>query len=168
MREAMRFTGRLKRVTTSREADRWFASVMVETDDVRPVAQPLAAVGVDLGITTLATLSNGASIPGPKAHKALLKRLRRANKAMARKVLAARRAKRKFGQNIAKARRRLARLHARIANIRRDATHKATTILAKTYRRIGIEDLNVRGMARNRRLARSIMDGRLVRVSSPA
>ncbi|GBQ37562.1 hypothetical protein AA11237_1580 [Acidocella aminolytica 101 = DSM 11237] len=82
MREAVRITGRLKRVTISREADRWFASVTVETDDVRPVAQPLAAIGVDLGITTLATLSNGASIPGPKAHKALLKRLRRANKAM--------------------------------------------------------------------------------------
>ncbi|MDD4933608.1 MAG: transposase, partial [Methylacidiphilaceae bacterium] len=46
-----------------------------------------------------------------------------------------------------------------IANIRRDATHKATTMLTKTYRRIGIEDLNVRGMARNRHLARSIMDG---------
>ena len=99
------------------------------------------------------------AIPGPKAHTGLLKRLRRANKAMARKVLSARRGKRKFGQNIAKARRRLARLHARISNIRRDATHKATTMLAKTYRRIGIEDLNVRGMASNRRLARSITDG---------
>lgn len=159
MREAVRFTGKLKRVTVSREADRWFASIMVETDDIKPVVQPLAAVGVDLGITTLATLSNAPAIAGPKAHTALLKRLRRANKAMARKVLAARRAKRKFGQNIAKARRKLAKLHARIANIRRDATNKATTMLAKTYRRIGIEDLNVRGMARNRHLARSIMDG---------
>jgi putative transposase len=57
-----------------------------------------------------------------------------------------------------KARRRLARLHARIANIRKDATHKATTRLVKTYRRIGIEDLHVRAMVRNRHLARSIMD----------
>ena len=54
---------------------------------------------------------------------------------------------------------KLARLHARIANIRKDATHKATTKLTKTYARIGIEDLNVKGMAKNRRLARSIMDG---------
>jgi Probable transposase len=52
----------------------------------------------------------------------------------------------------------LARLHARIANIRKDATHKATTYLTKTFKRIGIEDLNVRGMVRNRHLARSIMD----------
>ncbi len=151
MREAVRFTGRLKRVTVSREADRWFASIMVETDDVRPVAQPLAAVGVDLGITTLATLSSGETITGPKAHMAMLKRLRRSSRALSRK--------KRGSRNAARARRRLARLHARIANIRRDAMHKATTALAKTYRRIGIEDLNVRGMARNRRLARSIMDG---------
>ena len=62
-------------------------------------------------------------------------------------------------QPTAKARRRLARLHARIAAIRRDATHKATTALARRFARIGIEDLNVRGMARNRSLARSVMDG---------
>ena len=151
MREAVRFAGKLKRLTVSREADRWFASVMVETDDVKPVLQPQAVVGVDLGVTTLAMLSQGEPIPGPKAHKILLKRLRRSNKALARK--------RKGSANRRKAKAKLARLHARIGNIRRDATHKATTMLAKTYRRIGIEDLNVRGMARNRRLARSIMDG---------
>ncbi len=61
--------------------------------------------------------------------------------------------------NRAKAKRRLARLNARIAAIRRDATHKATSALARRFARIGIEDLNVRGMARNRSLARSIMDG---------
>jgi putative transposase len=53
----------------------------------------------------------------------------------------------------------LARLHARIAHIRKDAIHQATTKLTKTFRRVGIEDLNVRGMAQNRHLARSIMDG---------
>jgi putative transposase len=151
MREAVRFTGKLKRVTVSGEAGRWFASVMVETDDVKRVVQPQAAVGVDLGVTTLATLSQGVAVPGPKAHKALLQRLRRSSRALSRKLRGSR--------NAAKAKRRLARLHARISNIRKDATHKATTMLAKTYRRIGIEDLNVRGMARNRRIARSIMDG---------
>ena len=151
MREAVRFTGKLKRVTVSGEAGRWFASVMVETDDVKRVVQPQAAVGVDLGVTTLATLSQGVAVAGPKAHKALLQRLRRSSRALSHKLRGSR--------NAAKAKRRLARLHARISNIRKDATHKATTMLAKTYRRIGIEDLNVRGMARNRRIARSIMDG---------
>lgn len=151
MREAVRFTGKLKRVTVSREADRWFASIMVETDDIKPAEQPKEAVGVDLGVTTLATLSDGDPIPGPKAHKAFLKRLRRTSRSLSRK--------RKGSVNRRKAKAKLARLHSRIAAVRRDATHKATTMLAKTYRRIGIEDLNVRGMARNRHLARSIMDG---------
>jgi putative transposase len=151
MREAVRFTGKLKRVTVSREADRWFASIMVETNDIKPVEQPHDAVGVDLGVTTLATLSQGDPIPGPKAHTALLGRLRRTSRALSRK--------RKGSANRRKAKAKLARLHSRIAAIRRDATHKATTLLAKTYRLIGIEDLNVRGMARNRHLARSIMDG---------
>jgi putative transposase len=67
--------------------------------------------------------------------------------------------KQKGSRNRGKAKKRLARLHSRIANVRKDATHKATTRLVKTFRRIGIEDLNVRGMAGNRPLARSIMDG---------
>jgi putative transposase len=151
MREAVRFTGKLKRVTVSREADRWFASVMVETDDISCVEQPCAVVGVDLGIKTLAVLSDGGEVEGPKAHKALLKRLKRSSRNLSRK--------RKGSSNRRKAKARLARLHARISHIRKDATHKLTTMLAKTYRRIGIEDLNVRGMSRNRCLARSIMDG---------
>ena len=113
LREAVRFCGPLKRVTVSREADRWFASVSVEMPDLQPVAQPIAAVGVDLGITTLATLSQGEPIAGPKAHTALLKRLRRSHRALSRK--------RRGSRNAAKARGRLARLHARIACIRKDA-----------------------------------------------
>ena len=151
MREAVRFAGPLKRATVSCEAGRWFVSLIVETEDVKPVAQPCEVVGVDLGVKTLATLSTSEPIEGPKAHKTLLKRLRRANKAQARK--------RRGSANFKKAKRRLAKLHARIACIRKDATHKLTTRLAKTYRVIGIEDLNVKGMAANRHLARSIMDG---------
>ena len=69
MRETIRLAGKLKRVTISDEADRWFASIMVETDDVKSVAQPLVAVGVDLGITTLATLSSGEAVPDRKARR---------------------------------------------------------------------------------------------------
>jgi putative transposase len=151
MREAVRFSGQLKRATVSREADRWFVSLVIETDDVQPVEQPAAVVGVDLGVTALATLSTGEVIDGPKSHKVALKRLRRANKAQARK--------RRGSANFRKAKARLAKLHARIASIRRDALHKLTTGLTKTYRVIGIEDLNVRGMTANRHLARAVMDG---------
>ena len=151
MREALRFPGQPRRVTVSREADRWFASVLVEVADPAPLSHPEPCVGVDLGITTLATLSTGETVPGPRAHKALLGRLRRTSRGLSRK--------RKGSANRAKAKRRLARPHARIAAIRRDATHKATTALARRFARIGIEELNVRGMSRNRSLARSTMDG---------
>ena len=151
MREEVRFSGKLKRVTVCREADRWHVSIMVETEDMKPVDHPSKSVGIDLGITTLATLSQGGSIGGPKPHKVLLQRLRRANKSLSRK--------KRGSRNAARAKRRLSRLHARIGNIRRDATHKATTMLTTTFSRIGIEYLNVRGMASNAHLARSIMDG---------
>jgi putative transposase len=151
MREAVRFSGPLKRATVSCEAGRWFVSLLIETDDIRPVEQPKAVVGVDLGVRALAALSTGEVVAGPKSFKAALKRLRRANKALTRK--------RRGSANFRKAKSRLVRIHARIANIRRDATHKLTTRLTHTYRTICVEDLNVRGMAANRRLSRAVMDG---------
>ena len=85
MRQALRFSGKPKRVTVSREAGRWFASVLVETGDIgmslplrrRGAEHPRDTVGVDLGVKTLAVLSTGETIPGPKAHKRLLAALRR-------------------------------------------------------------------------------------------
>jgi putative transposase len=151
MREAVRFKGPLKRATVSFEQGRWFVSLMIDTNDVVPAAQEGGVVGVDLGVKVLATLSNGESVIGPKAHKMALKRLRRANKSLARK--------RKGSANWRKQKSRLARVHARVANVRKDAQHKLTTRLAKTFRAVGIEDLNVRGMVKNRSLARSVSDG---------
>ena len=74
--------GKQKRVAVSRQADRWFASIMVEAAEPVAIEHPGAAIGVDLGVTVLATLSTGEEIAGPKPHKAMLKRLRRANKAL--------------------------------------------------------------------------------------
>ncbi len=154
MREALRFNGTPKYATITREADRWFASVLVETPEPGKVQQPFVAVGVDLGVVDFASLSRPLTgqmkFKGPKAHKAQLARLRRYNKALARK---------KSGSaNRRKARMRLARLHARIANVRNDYLHKLSTALVRNYQVVGIEDLNASGMMRNRRLARSIMD----------
>jgi putative transposase len=148
-REPIRFPGRLKRATVSREAGRWFVAVMVETE-ISPASDLAGTVGVDLGVKALAALSTGEVVDGPKAHKASLKRLRRANKALARK--------KRGSANWRKQKARLARPHARIGNARRDATHKLTTRLARSYAVVGIEDLNVRGMVRNRHLARSVSD----------
>ncbi len=154
LREALRFEGTAKSVTISREADRWFASILIETPEPIQKQHPAVAVGVDLGVKDFATLSrplNGQTVfNGTKAHKARLARLRRLNKSLARK--------KKGSANRYKAQMRLARLHARIGNVRRDYLHKITTGLAKTFQTIGIEDLNVSGMSRNRCLARSILD----------
>ncbi|HEU4854988.1 MAG TPA: RNA-guided endonuclease TnpB family protein [Nitrosospira sp.] len=152
MREALRFAGKVMSATVSRVADRWFVSIAVETQDDShlPPAKNQDAAGVDLGVSALATLSTGESIAGPKPHKALLHRLQRLSRSLSRKQ--------KGSANRKKAKVKLARLHARIAHIRSDALHKLTTDLTRRFHTIGIEDLNVRGMVKNRHLARSIAD----------
>ena len=153
MRESLRFAGKLMSATLSRVADRWFVSVAVDTvdDSHLPKAENQGVVGVDLGVSALATLSTGeAPIPGPKPHKALMGRLQRLSRSLSRKI--------KGSANRKKARGKLARLHARIAAIRSDALHQLTTNLTRRFHTIGIEDLNVRGMVKNRHLARSITD----------
>lgn len=151
MREDLRFSGKLMSATISRTADRWFVSLAVETEDApRRPKEHLGTVGVDLGVLALATLSTGERIPGPKAHRHQLGRLRRLSRSLSRK--------RKGSKNRAKARAKLARLHARIANIRLDSLHQLTSDLTRRFDVIGIEDLNVRGMVRNHHLSRSIAD----------
>ena len=152
MRETLRFAGKIMSATVSRVADRWFVAITVDVhDDPRlPKAENQGAVGVDLGVKALATLSTGEAIPGPKPHKALLGRLRRLSRSLSRK--------KKGSCNRKKAKANLARLHARIASIRGDALHKLTTDLTRRFHTIGVEDLNVRGMVRNRHLARAVAD----------
>ena len=139
------------RMTVSQRAGRWYASLTVERDD-KPVTKPPrgGAVGVDLGIKTLATLSDGTVIENPRCLAASERRLKRAQKALSRKTMGSNRR--------AKARAKVARIHAHVANQRLDAMHKATTWLAGTYSEISIEDLNVAGMARNHHLAKAVSD----------
>lgn len=152
MREALRFTGRIISAMVSRVADSWFVSITVDTHDLShlPAAENQGVVGVDLGVSALATLSTGEVVAGPKPHKVLLARLRRLSRGLARKV--------KGSANRGKARMKLARLHGRIAAIRLAALHRLTTDLTRRFHTIGIEHLNVRGMLANRSLARSIAD----------
>lgn len=143
--------------TVSEQAGRWFVSVQVEEERADPVPATGQGIGVDLGIKTLATCSDGRSIENPKALRSNLKKLARLGRKHSRKV--------KGSKNKAKATRKLARLHARIAHIRSDSLHKATAqIVAKTKpceerpSVIVIEDLNVSGMVKNRKLSRAIAD----------
>ena len=143
---------RLVRITVSRRAGNWCASLTVEREQPSSPAHTLkrGAVGVDLGVKNLATLSDGTVIPNPRALGARLKALRKAQKALSRKV--------KGSARREKARERVARLHARVADVRADAIHKATTLIARNYSTVCIEDLHVAGMVKNRCLARSVSD----------
>lgn len=149
MREPLRFEGQLRQVTVVREGHRWFASILVKIS-TQSTENNGATVGVDLGIKTLATLSTGEVFRGNRQPDFQV-RLRRVNKELARRQRGSKRWR--------KTKTRLARIHARAANTRRDTLHKITTDLTRRFSRIGIENLNVRGMVKNRCLARSISEG---------
>jgi transposase, IS605 OrfB family, central region len=149
----LRFQGQVKSVVIARTANRWFAAIVVDTQAIPLTARknPGGAIGVDLGIKRLATLSHGEAVPGPKAPTALLHRLKKLSRRLSKKTNLT-------SHNRKKAKQKLTQLQARIANIRNDALHKLTTRLALEFDDIGIEDLNVKGMASNRCLARPIME----------
>ena len=139
------------RMTISKRAGRWYASLTVEREGEPVVNHPKGgAVGVDLGVKTLATLSDGTVIENPRYLRKSERKLKRAQQALSRKT--------KGSNRRAKAKAKVARLHARVANRRSDALHKLTTRLAREYSDISIEDLNVSGMVKNRHLAKSISD----------
>ena len=146
---------RVIRMSVSRRAGRWYASLTVDREPaVASVSvSKWGAVGVDLGVKHLATLSDGTVIPNPRALGTRLKSLRKAQRSLSRKTMGSARRE--------KAKARVARLHARVADVRADAIHKVTTMIAGNYSVVCIEDLNVAGMVKNRSLARSVSDAAL-------
>ena len=141
------------RVSVSRRAGHWYASLTVEREPSATPAPKRGAVGVDLGVKNLATLSDGTVIPNPRALGTRLKALRKAQRSLSRKTM--RSARRE------KAKERVARLYARVTDARMDAINKAATMIANTYSAVCIEDLNVAGMVKNHHLARSVSDAAL-------
>jgi len=144
------YCGRILSVTVRRRATRWFVSVTVEEDILDPQPVRGAPVGVDLGVKTLATLSDGTTFENPRALGRRLRKLRQLNKSVSRKE--------KGSKNREKAKLRLAKMYLKTFNIRQDTLHKLATYLAKSHSKVIIEDLLVSGMMRNRRLARVIAD----------
>ncbi len=154
MAENLRFRGKILGARITRTADWWFASITVEVADTPPpqIKRP-AAVGVDVGLNRLATLSTGEAFENQKFLTTALKKLRRANKRLHRRQLGS--------KNREKARRQVARLHYRITCLREDVLQKLTTRLADCYGIVGIETLNLKGLLKNKRLARSLSDAAL-------
>jgi putative transposase len=139
-------------VTVSQDAvGRWYVSLLCEDPSVRLLPATGAAVGVNVGLDRLLTLSTGEKVSNPRYERRDRARLAKAQRKLARKAEG-------DGANRAKARRKVAKIHARIADRRRDHLHKLTTRLVRENQTIVIEDLAVRNMVKNGRLARAISD----------
>ena len=156
MLEQLRFHGSIREVTINRTAGTWFACFCVDDGEEPPAVKDGPAVGVDVGVGTMATCSDGTVVENPKALSGALERLRRMDKAIARSRNV--HGKRNHSNRRERLYARRRRLHARVVNVRDDNHHKATTAIAKSAGRVVVETLNVAGMVRNRRLSRAIAD----------
>ena len=135
--------------TVSEQAGHWYVVLQVEEEQAVP-ENTGPVVGIDLGIKTMATLSDGTVIANPRHLKRRLKKLKRLQRVVSRR--------KKGSHNRKKAVRKLAKLHRQITNQRHNTLHQVTTRLARTKSVLVIEDLNVSGMLKNHRLAQAIGD----------
>jgi putative transposase len=138
-------------------AGRWTVSLLVDVE-IEPLPESPNQIGIDLGITSLVALSTGEKVANPKGFKAKRRKLRKAQKALSRKV--------KGSNNRYKARLKVAKVHAEISDARQDFLHKLTTRLVRENQTIAVEDLAVKNMVKNQKLSQAISDaswGELVR-----
>ena len=152
-------TARVLGVPVRFDRGRWFAAFTVGQDISRPApADPDAVVGVDLGIKTLAVLSTGEQIPNARHLGKSLRKVRRLSRTMSRRQGPDRRTRPQPSNRWHRAAAALGKAQGRVADQRRDALHKATTDLTGRFGTVVVEDLNVRGMLANSRLARHVAD----------
>ena len=149
MSEQLRFSGKIISYIVFKDIDRWYVSVSVNTV-VQELPKTGKTVGIDLGVKTLATMSDKTVIENQRLLKQNLKKLRRQQRALARKQ--------KESKNREKARVKLAKIHRKIRFKRRDIIQQATTKLVKNYDVLVIEDLSVANMVKNRKLALAISE----------
>ncbi|MBV5310743.1 RNA-guided endonuclease TnpB family protein, partial [Chromatium okenii] len=151
LRQPLRFQGIAKQVTISKHAGKYFASILTETEDYNPHdVDRQQSVGVDFGIKALAVLSTGKVFSTNQKLKASLRQLAKLQRNLAKKV--------KGSNRRAKAKLKIQKLHFRIARQRQALLHEVSDDLTKTFDVIAVEDLNVKGMVKNRNLSRAISD----------
>ena len=155
MFEKLRFEGEIVKVTVSRTAHRWFVSILVETGtpNVPRETRGLPVIGTDVGINTLATLDDGTKFENPRPLKRYERKLKREQRRLSKKVF--------LSNNYFEQKWKLERVHYRIACIREDVHHKATTAIVKRASAIGIETLKVSNLLKNRKLAKALSDSAL-------
>jgi putative transposase len=145
-----RFTGDPSTVMVSKTpSGRYYVTFRVD-EPLASVPEATSAIGVDLGLIDFAATSTGSKYQSPRPLRRKMAQLKRAQKALSRKQ--------KGSNNRTKARIRVAKVHEKIADIRQDFLHKLSTKLVRENQTIVIEDLNVRGMMANHKLAGAISD----------
>ena len=170
MTRRVRFNGKINGVVISQEGNKYFASFsMLITEDEYKRTHPHVAcnrkedsLGIDVGIKSALVLSDGISVDSPKPLKNNLRKIKRLGRQLDKRTHARTKQERLSGvkksNNYRKLSLKLANAQRRVANIRRDFTQKVTTILTTHYGHIAVEDLNVKGMVKNHRLAQSVSD----------
>lgn len=141
--------GEVKSMVLHNEAGKWFACFACKLPSAMPSTNANAA-GIDIGLASFLTASDGTAEPNPKYLKTALPAIRRAARAVARK--------KRGGANRRKAVRVLQTIHARVRNLRREHHHQVGVRLVRRYGFIAAERLNIQGMIKNRRLSRAISD----------
>lgn len=138
-RKSRDIEGLVKNVTVSKEADKWYVSMQVEMEVKEPVHPSDKSVGIDLGIVKFATMSDGTAIEPISSFRKWEDKLAREQRNLSRKI--------KQSKNWKKQKRKVVRVHSKIANVRRDFLHKATSQISKNHAVIVLEDLKVSNMS---------------------
>jgi putative transposase len=146
---------KIKNCVVSRIADEWFVSFRVEYSPSKTIKK-FNSVGVDLGIKTLATLSNGEIFENLKPYKKAKNKLRKQQKEVSRRFVKGAESQ---SNNYKKSVIKLSKTHAKVTNVRKDSLHQITTYLSKNFETVVIEDLKSKNMSKNHNLASAILDG---------
>ncbi|HBU8329903.1 MULTISPECIES: RNA-guided endonuclease InsQ/TnpB family protein [Klebsiella] len=140
-RNSREVIGEVKNVTVSQSCCKWYVSIQTEFEVPEPVHKAASMVGLDAGVTKLATLSDGTVYQPVNSFKASQRKLAMLQRQLSRKV--------KFSASWQKQKKKIQRLHSHIANIRRDYLHKVTSEISKNHAMIVIEDLKVSNMSKS-------------------
>ena len=156
LKEAIPFICSSQTFTVSRTADKWFVSFTLDAEKLPPIIHPVQKIALDLGVKCLATCDDGSKYEMPLTTKIAKTKLSKLQWQNRNKILGNRKLGIKASNNAVKYYREIARQQARLANIRRDTTQKMTTDLSRKAYIIRIEDLNVKGMLSNHKLAAAV------------
>ncbi|WP_104747412.1 RNA-guided endonuclease InsQ/TnpB family protein [Helicobacter bilis] len=168
LRENLRFQGKINSCTISQKANRFYASFSLEISESefkrthKDSKQTKLGLGIDVGLKSFVSLSNGLSIQAPKPLYKLTQRLKRVSRSLSKKQHPKTKSEAMQGikksNNYLKQSVKLNKLHTKIANVRNDFLHKLTSSLVRHYAYFGLENLNIKGLMKNHRLAKAISD----------